>query len=94
MYRGEKSLGIWVDGHDVLLIPHTPNSSPHPTNPTGGGVGREGGVLEEYRVHMHTYTHVGTRITVVENRKSSDSISDSTVLGNFTGKLNAKPACS
>ena len=23
-----------------------------------------GGVLEEYRVHMHTYTHVGTRITV------------------------------
>ena len=32
-----------------------------------GGVGHWGGVLggvlEEYHVHMHTYTHVGTRIT-------------------------------
>ena len=28
----------------------------------GGALG--GGVLEEHRVHMHTYTHVGTRITV------------------------------
>ena len=78
---GKKSPGIGVDGHDVLLIPHTPNASPHPTNSTWGGAGREGGargvggvegwcgalgggVLEEYRVHMHTYTHVGTRITV------------------------------
>ena len=34
----------------------------------GGGVGQwVGGVLEEYRVHMHTYTHVGVRITVGRN---------------------------
>ena len=74
-YGGEKSSGIGVDGHDVLLIPHTPKASPHPTNPTwgvggwGGGGGARGvggvgwgigggGVLEEYRVHMHIYTHV------------------------------------
>ena len=69
-------------------IPHTPNASPHPTDPTwgSGGAGREGGargvggwggalgggVLEEYRVHMHTYTDVGTKITVgkkIENPK-------------------------
>ena len=83
---GKKS-EIGVDGHesDVLLIPHTPNASPHPTNPTwrgggeggvghvglGGGVGHwRGGVLEEFRVHMNTYTHVGTRITVGKNWKS------------------------
>ena len=42
-YGGEKSSGIGVDGHDVLLIPHTPNASPHPTTPhqphVGGGLG-------------------------------------------------------
>ena len=33
----------------------------------GGGLGHwGGGVLEEYHVHMHTYTLVGTRITVVK----------------------------
>ena len=42
-YGGEKSSGIGVDGHDVLLIPHTPNASPHPTNPTWGRARREGG---------------------------------------------------
>ena len=31
----------------------------------GGWDGALGGdVIEEYRVHMHAYTHVGTRITV------------------------------
>ena len=77
-YGREKSSEIGVDGHDVPLIPHPSNAPPHPTNPTwgggeggvghmglGGGVGHlGGGVLEEYRVHMHIYTHVGTRITV------------------------------
>ena len=43
VYGGEKSLGIGVAGHDVLLIPQTPNASPHPTNPTWGGGGGEGG---------------------------------------------------
>ena len=41
-YGGDKSSGIGVDGHDGLLIPHTPNASPHPPNPTWGGE-RKGG---------------------------------------------------
>ena len=59
-------------------VTHPPNAPPQPTNPKGGGgdgrVGHlglggwggalRGGVLEEYRVHMHIYTHVGTKITV------------------------------
>ena len=54
---------------------------PHHTPPTprvgggGGGacgVGGCGGaleawVLDEYRIHVQTYTHVGTRITVGKN---------------------------
>ena len=30
----------------------------------GGGGALAGGVLDESRVHMHIYTHVGTRIAV------------------------------
>ena len=37
--RWGKKSGIGVDGYDVPLIPHTPNTSPHPTNPTWGGGG-------------------------------------------------------
>ena len=65
---------IRVDGHDVLLKPHPLNA--HHT-PMWGAVGRGDGargvggwwgiggvrVLEDYR-DMHTYTHVGNRITV------------------------------
>ena len=40
IYGGEKSSGNGFDGHDVLLIPHTPNASLHHTNPTWGGAGR------------------------------------------------------
>ena len=68
---------------------------PHPTEGLGGWAGHWGGrVLEEYRVYIDTYTHVGNKITVGKKWKSLDSISDSTVVGSFTGKLNAKPACS
>ena len=48
-----------------------------PPTPRGEGAGREdgahwvghwgGGVLADYRAHVHTYTHVGTRITVGKN---------------------------
>ena len=73
---GKKSSGVGVDGHDVLLIPHAPSASPHPTNPTGGagrgvghvGLGGWGGALGAWGIRilcMYAYIHtlVGTRIT-------------------------------
>ena len=70
-YGGEK-IQMLLHIHDILPIPHHPNAASHPPTPRvgeGGEVGWgtwgwAGGVLEEYRVHMHTYTPVGTRITV------------------------------
>ena len=55
-----------------------------------GGVGYEKNIVY---ISIHTHMLV-PRLRWEKNWKSSDSISDSTVLGNFTGKLNAKPACS
>ena len=76
--------------HDILLIPHPPNAPPHPPNPTCWGVGYEKNIVY---IPIHTHMLV-PRLRWETNWKSSDSISDSTVLGNFTGKLNAKPPCS
>ena len=71
-YGGDKSCEIGVDGDDVLLIPHPPQCPTTLHQPHVGGSGREGvghvglgggvgqwggGVLEEYRAHMHIYTH-------------------------------------
>ena len=64
----------------LSYYPHPPYTPPHPPQPhvlgggRGGGVGHVGlggwggglggGVWEEYRVYIDTYTHVGTKITV------------------------------
>ena len=48
----------------------------------GGALG-VGGVLEEHRVHIHTCTHVGTKITVEKNERSLDAISDLTIWENL-----------
>ena len=53
-----------------------------------GGVGYEKNIVY---ISLHTHMLV-PRLRWEKNWKSSDSISDSTVLGNLTGKLNAKPA--
>ena len=61
----------------------------------GGGWGIGGVGYEKNIVYISIHTHMLVpRLRWEKNRKSSDSISDSTVLGNFTGKVNAKPACS
>ena len=99
-YRREKSSGIGVDGLDVLLIPQTPNASPHSINPTwrgrGGGGARGvggwggalgGGVLEECYAHMDTYTHVGTSITVGKKWAFQSSKPDLTSFFYFNGKI-------
>ena len=72
--------------HDILLIPHPPKCLTPPTPRVGGGGGKGwwgtwgwgggvghwgGGVLEEYRVYMHIYTHVGNRITVRKKKGNS-----------------------
>ena len=78
-----------------------------PPTPRRGGEGREGeargvggvgwgigGVgYEKNIVYISLHTHMLVpRLRWEKKKKSSDSISDSTVLGNVTGKMNAKPA--
>ena len=79
---------------------------PHHTPPTprgaewGGGVGHVGGgvevghwgsgVLEECRLHMHTYTHVGTRITVGRVFNNSELQLTIHHFDNFVGKMDQR----
>jgi hypothetical protein len=58
----------------------------------GGALG--GGVLEEYRVYVHIYIHVGTRIKVGTNWEFLKSLSGLTVFNNSTGKMNQNSVCS
>ena len=82
--------------HNILPIPHHPNAPPHPPNPTCWGRGRGGGWgtwgwgvgwgiggvgYEKNIVYISIHTHMLVpRLRWEKIGKSSDSISDSTVL--------------
>jgi hypothetical protein len=59
--------------------------------PRGGRARRVegwGGVLEEYRVHVHVYTYVGSRITMGKNCKLLNCKSYSTIFNSSGDKIN------
>ena len=88
-----KYMHIYIYIYPVLsYYPHPPLYPTPPPQPHGiGGVGYEENIVCIYRyIHTCGYQDYGGK----KNRKSSDSISDSTVLGNFTGKTNEKSASS